>query len=112
MSAVRVCAVTDVQCSRNCGDVCKLDNVRGKQMSEINEPTPKQAQADHVQRMRSEYEVLEQRTTNLNKFIKSSPVYKTLDPEERLDMCEQFMYMDGYRKVLKQRIDRADAKGA
>jgi hypothetical protein len=61
----------------------------------------------HVQRMRTEYEELEKKCRDLEKFVKSNPIFETLGADERADMVEQLHYMNQYRVVLMQRLARA-----
>ncbi|ASU00746.1 hypothetical protein FDI46_gp210 [Aeromonas phage AS-gz] len=60
----------------------------------------------HLQRMKDELSELGVRLNKLNDFINMSDIYKTLDPDEKFLMEQQYIAMDRYYDMLKRRIKR------
>ncbi|AFN69744.1 hypothetical protein Aes012_114 [Aeromonas phage Aes012] len=60
----------------------------------------------HLQRMKDELSELGERLNKLNDFINMSDIYKTLDPDEKFLMEQQYIAMDRYYDMLKRRIKR------
>lgn len=60
----------------------------------------------HLQRMKDELCELGERLNKLNDFINMSDIYKTLDPDEKFLMEQQYIAMDRYYDMLKRRIKR------
>lgn len=52
-----------------------------------------------------EYDDLQTKVEKLKNFL-GSDVYKTLEPEEQLDLQEQLMYMQNYLSILWKRLNR------
>lgn len=65
-----------------------------------------------LERMQSELEELDGRIHRLGEFINGSPVFGSLDAEERADLTKQHEYMTVYSRVLTRRVDRAVAAEA
>lgn len=60
----------------------------------------------HLQRMKDELSELGVRLNKLSDFINMSDIYKTLDPDEKFLMGQQYIAMDRYYDMLKRRIKR------
>lgn len=60
----------------------------------------------HLQRMKDELSELGVRLNKLKDFINMSDIYKTLDPDEKFLMEQQYIAMDRYYDILKRRIKR------
>ena len=60
----------------------------------------------HLQRMKDELSELGERLNKLNDFINMSDIYKTLDPDEKFLMEQQYIATDRYYDMLKRRIKR------
>lgn len=56
-------------------------------------------------RLIAEYDDLQTKVEKLKSFLQSD-VYKTLEPEEQLDLQEQLMYMQNYLSILWKRLNR------
>ena len=65
---------------------------------------------DHIERMNEESEALNEKVNKLEDFIKSNPVFETLDVHDQSMMRDQLEYMDRYLAVLDCRIVRAEGK--
>lgn len=61
----------------------------------------------HIQRVITEYEELDDKIDELNKFINGSPFFKKLDVKERNDMACQLTSMRNYSDILLSRLTRA-----
>lgn len=62
------------------------------------------AMLPHQQRVVEEFDQLDERLEKLEAFIKASPVFATLTPDERARLQWQRYYMGGYRQILCERI--------
>lgn len=62
----------------------------------------------HIERMKDELGELREKLDALDKFIKSSPIYKALPVLEQDDLGRQRFYMDGYVHILSRRLERAE----
>ncbi len=65
---------------------------------------------EHVVRMNEESEALNEKINKLEDFIKSNPVFETLDVHDQSMMRDQLEYMDRYLAVLDLRIVKAEGK--
>ena len=60
--------------------------------------------SDYIERMKTEYEELKERTDKLNAFIHGSDIFQLLDNMEKVRVIKQAGFMGSYLSVLETRI--------
>ena len=60
--------------------------------------------SDHINRMKSERNLLNDKVVALSVFIYSNEKFDKLDKDEQLQMAKQLAHMEGYLRVLDERI--------